>query len=412
MARPIRLALCSAIGLGLAAVTGAHALSSVSTRTAPQLAINVFASNGAAHERLAYSRLLAAAKAEAGGADEIETDAEAEVASAQARTSLDLATLSTLAKAQKPHVLAAIRYEPLSPRAHALAIMAETDPRTKGEWIAAASRLNRRDIILQGLALEYHAARGDYPATIATIDQMLRVKPERADTIFPLLTSALTFDETVPVFAQLLADPLPWRDAFLMHAAQDGKARGNLARLRSQIDFDNADFDRALIAGLVSQGEIRTAADLYSTLASSTTPGRSHEWRGDYPPFDWTFADDTAFRAQPSSDPSKLEFNIRPGRGGILATRIIETPSTPFAIRFQNDISPAGQVEDLKLELRCASGSTPFFAQAFVPGDARFEVQGVPAYCQYLKISINARAWSGLPALRGTISQMKISDPR
>jgi hypothetical protein len=412
MAKPVRLAVCSAIGLGLAAVTGAHALSSISTRTAPQLAISVFGSNGAAHERLAYSQFLAAAKAEAGGAGESETDKGTDVPSVRVSNSLAIATLPTLAKAQRSHVLAAIRYEPLSPRAHALAIMAETSSRKKGDWIAAASSLNRRDVILQGLALEHHAARGDYPAAIATIDQMLRVKPERSDTIFPLLTSALTFDDTVPVFARLLADPLPWRDAFLMHAAQDGKVRDNLARLRSQIDFDNENFDRSLIAGLVAQGEIPTAADLYSKLVSSSKSGSSHEWRADYPPFDWTFADDAAFRAQPSSDPSKLEFSIRPGRGGTVATRIVETPSTPFAIRLQNDISPAGQVEDVKLELRCASGSAPFFTQSFVPGNARFEVLGVPANCQYLKITINARAWSGLPALRGTISQMQISAVR
>jgi len=402
MAKPIRLAVCSAIGLGFAVVTGAHALSSVSTRIAPQLAVNVFGSNGAAHERLAFDRFRAAAAAEAGTS---ETDAS----SSQARKNLDTATLSTLAQSQRSHVLAAIRYEPLSPRAHALAIMAETDPRKKGDWIAAASSLNRRDIILQGLALEHHAARGDYPAAVATIDQMLRVKPERSDTIFPLLTTALTFDDTVPVFAQLLAKPLPWRDAFLMYAAQDGKARDNLARLRSQIDFGNENFDRSLISGLVSQGEILTAAELYSSLGSSRKSGRSHQWRGDYPPFDWTFADDAAFRAQPSDDLSTLEFSIRPGRGGVLATKIIETPSTPFAIRLKNDISPAAQAEDVKLELRCASGSAPFFAQVFVPGDARFEVQTVPANCQYLTISVNARAWSGLPALRGTISQMEIS---
>jgi hypothetical protein len=409
MARPIRLAACSALGLGLAALSGAHALSSISTRSAPQLAISVFGINGAAHERLAYSRFLAAAKADAGAAGQSKPGKDTDASAAQATNPLDAATLAALARAQKPYVLAAIRYEPLSPRAHALAIMAETDARTKGDWIAAASSLNRRDIILQGVALEHHAARRDYPAAIATIDQMLRVKPERSDTIFPLLTSALTFKDTVPVFAQLLANPLPWRDAFLLYAARDSKARDNLARLRNQIDFDNEDFDRSLIAGLVSQGEIRTAAELYSRHLASSKPGRSHEWREGYPPFDWTFADDAAFRAQPSNDPSKLEFSIRPGRGGILATKVIETPSTPFAIRFENDISPAGQVEDVKLELRCASGSAPFFAQAFVPGDARFQIRSVPADCRYLTISLNARAWSGLPALRGTISQMKIS---
>lgn len=44
-------------------------------------------------------------------------------------------------------------------------------------------------------------------------------------------------------------------------------------------------------------------------------------------------------------------------------------------------------------------------AQAFVPGDASFDIRTVPADFQYLKISINPRAWSGLPALRAKISQ-------
>lgn len=412
MAKPVRLAACTAIGLGLSVVSGAHALSSISTRTAPELAITVFAGNGAAHERLAYTSFLAAAQAQAGSAGQGEADMGTDASAAQATSALDAATLARFARAQNPHVIAAIRYEPLSPRAHALAIMAETDPGTKGDWIAAASSLNRRDIILQGLALEHHAARGDYAAAIATIDQILRVKPERSDTIFPLLTSALTSDETVPVFARLLADPLPWRDAFLMHAAKVDKARDNLARLRSQIDFGNEDFDRSLISGLVAQGDLARAAQLYTKLESPALSDGAYDWRQNYPPFDWTLANDAAFRAQPGNDPARLEFSIRPGRGGVLATRMIDTPSTPFAIGFKNEISPAAQAKDVKLELRCASSSTPFLEQAFNPGDARFEVQSVPADCQYLKISINARAWSGLPALRGTISQMRISAGR
>lgn len=411
MTRLVRLVTSSAGCAVLATLLGAHALSSASTRNSPHLAAQTFPSNGRAHERLAYSQFLEAVKNDSAAAvadAPMNTDPEVRPISP---TAPDQALLQSSAQAMLSDVREAIRHEPLLPRAHALLVIGAKDSQKRRELLTRASLLNRRDVVLQGLVLEQHIADIDYNASILTLDQLLRVHPERSQNFFPILTQALAVDGTVPVFAQLLESPLPWRDAFLGSAVADERARLNLARLRERIDFGNLEFDRRLISGLVAQGEIAAAADLYTAI--STPPARedakpSLAWRAEYPPFDWQLADDAGLRAQPGDDPEKLEISVRPGRGGVLAARVLQTPAAPFAIGIAHDVTPVGQIEDVRLQLTCAGATAPFYDESFTAGVSRFAVQTVPDACDHLRLVIFGRSWSGLPALRGTISTVAV----
>ncbi len=364
---------------------GAQALSSVSTKAAPRLAVSLFPLNGAAREELAF-------KAFTDGVTQPE-DAPQSAAAA-----------SDLARA-------AIRAEPLGIKSHVILALAESNEAAQRQLVEAATLLNRRNLSLQGLALQAHLAEGDYPKTIATLDQILRVHPKYYAEFFPVLTQALTQTETVPVFAQLLDGSAPWHERFLAYAVRQPEARPNLAVMRQEIVVeDSENFDRQLIFGLTASGDIDTAESIYRSVSGvkdSMAATGPIDWRAAYPPFEWQLVDQPGFRAQTSQDGQQLELAVRPGKGGLIASRLLRTPQTPFEIRVAQRIAPAEQARDVRLQLFCAGDTTPTYDERLSGDASNFRIASLPAGCDHLILGINARAWSGRSALGGTIDSIE-----
>lgn len=381
-----RLVGTSILGVSLALALGAQALSSISTKAAPELAIALFPANGTAREELAFKTFSASIS------DPVDAPQAARAASELARV--------------------AIRSDPLAARAYVILALAQSDDARHREFVEAASRINRRDISLQGLALQLHLAEGDYPRTIDTLDQILRVHPKYSAEFFPVLTQALADQATVPEFARMLDGSSPWHGRFLTHAVGQREILPNLALLRQEIVLDDENFDRRLIAGLAGIGDVSSAEAVFrhvtgtkSTLASSG----AIDWQAAYPPFEWRLLDQPGFRAQPSQDGSQLELSVRPGKGGLIAARLLRAPATPFEIRMAHKIAPAEQVRDVRLQLICANDTAPFFDERLSRGAKGFHVDTLPASCDYFVLGINARAWSGRSALGGTIDSIEIT---
>ncbi len=383
-----RLLAASAIGILLALMLGAQAASSVTTRTAPDFAVSLFPANGLAREQLAAKTFTA-------GITEPDDAPEA------ARQAADIA-------------LAAIRSDPLVPKAYAILALAQPEEAKRRAILDAASQINRRDLFLQGLVLQEHIAERNYPRTIETLDQILRVNPEYSREFFPVLVEALGEEETIPLFANMLDGSSPWHQRFLNFAVGQREILPNLAVLRQDVFVDDENFDRRLIAGLAGQGDIASAEALYRRVSGSDTGlGRYGllDWKSAYPPFDWRFVDQTGFRAQQSADGKELELSVRPGKGGIIAARLLRTPEPPFEIRNANRISPADQLRDVRLQLLCANSQTPFYDERFSNGADGFRIESLPQDCEHMILAINARAWSGRSALSGTIQSIEIVKP-
>lgn len=381
-----RLIIVSSLGFGLALGLGVQALSSVSTRTAAELAVSLFPANGFAQEQLAFERFTQ-------GVSQPEDVQEAAVRASQM-------------------ALDAVRSEPLTPKAHAILALAATTPSARQAVLAAAAQLNRRDISLQGLVLQENLAAENYPRTIDTLDQILRVHPEYSREFFPVLLTALVEEETRPLFADMLDNSSPWHAHFLNFAVGRREALPNLALLRPEIEVESETFDRQLIAGLASLGDVAGAEALYQNVAAIDAGLRSQgalDWRSDYPPFDWRLVDEPGFRAQQSQNGEELEISVRPGKGGVIAARLISAPEAPFTIRIGHRIAPADQLRDVRLQLICSGTTIPFFDERFSRQDDGFRVESLPAGCEYVVIAINARAWSGRSALSGSIEKIKIA---
>lgn len=409
-ARPFRLAFVAVMSSLLALVVGAHALSSASTKASPALATQVYHFNWHAVEEAAYDDFQNKVQRSVLG-DTDPSQPRMGPAPQQSASASSL-QLQTAVRPLVPKLKNAVRHEPLLPRAYALLVLAETDQKQRLRLLEGASAMSRRSLLLQGLVLDRHTTDGNYAGTINTIDQILRVDPARSDIFFPILTRALVYDETVPLFADLLDDELPWRQSYLAYAVSDSDALDNLKELRLKIDFRDEAFDQRLIAGLVAQGKIAEALELYMVLAqprgargSKGTPF----WTSRYPPFDWQLADERGRRAQPTSDLFALEVLIQSGNGGVLAQRLIKAPPMPLMVSVTSAISPKTQLENLNVTLTCFGQSEPFFEQSLATGADRFVVKDSPADCGFLFVGLSGRSWSGAPAIRGTISSIEIS---
>lgn len=401
------------VALALAFFSGAHALSSVSTRTSPELALAVFPGNGLAYQEIAYRSFVEGVEIASGPPPSREGGSGQSVGATQGAGGVELEDLQRSAVAARGPALTALRYEPLLPKAHVLLALSERDASRSRQIINLASLLNRRDTVLRRLVLQTRVADGDYPAMIETLDQMLRVRPERGEEFYPVLNEALRREATIPQFVDLLGKPLPWRDRFLDYAVGQPSALPSLAAIRQAIVIDHPVFDQRLIANLANAGDVATAQIIYD-LVGRSAPGsassaREANWLADYPPFDWTLADEARFRAQTSDDGRSLEFNVAPGNGGVMATRMMATPPRAFTVTVPADVEPLAALRDMKLILRCWGGAEPFFEESFADRNGEFLVENAPS-CQYIELEITARAWTGSASIAGRLEPVVIVD--
>ncbi len=400
--------MASLVAIPLAVVSGAHALSSASVTNAPELAVSIWPANGIALEKLAYRLFVQDARGTMSTSGRGEREDSSSVNEIDKQSAVDKKDLQRFAYASSPAAREALRYEPLSSRAHTVLALAEEDRAKQRRVIELASSLNRRELALQGLVLLSKIDAQDYQGTMETLDQILRVNPQRRAEFYPYLTAALGQEATIPAFRKLLAAPLPWRDSFLMHALRDPAVTRNLSVIRQSLAVDNVDFDRGLITTLVRNGEVGAAEALYRKLAPSANGAARSNWATDYPPFDWTFADQSGLRAQLGKGSSELEFAIDPGNGGPLASRLLALPDAPFAITVQHGITPTASAEDLKLLLACYGQATPFFEASFIDNGGVFKIGERPR-CAYVNLVVSGRAWTGGAEVEGIIKSVKVT---
>lgn len=385
LAKPLRFVLVCLLGLvlaiGLVFLSGGIAL----THKAPETAVTMFPLNGLAQERLA-SAVFTSSVATSGKPKDAAKSAEA-----LARSSF--------------------YYEPLTPTSHAILALALNDDEARAEVVRLSSKLNRRDATLQALVLQGYVETGNYEGVVKTLDGILRVSPSKSQELFPILLNVFVQDGAVKEFAKILDGSSPWHRKFIRFAVRQPTALSNLVELRPRLSFGDDKLDHALLINLANQGDFDAAYGLYRQFTKAGRSQRVKEslsWVSMYEPFDWSFADDAELRAQTSLKTDELELYVRPGHGGTFAKRIISTPSAPFSVSAEHQISPRNLSKNVKVSLTCAQQVEPFFETRF--GDERLYglVKTVPDDCSFVELALKARAWSGQSTLRGAISPLVI----
>lgn len=382
VARPLRLGVSIALGAVLAAALSAQSAGIAVTKKAPDTAIAAFPLNGLAHENIASAIFLATTEA-TGSPEEG-------------------------AKAALPWALEAYRLEPLVPKAHAILALAEDDPEKRRQILDAALALNRREPRLQAVVLQQQVTDADYPAAIASLDRILRVKPSQYNELFPVLINVFAQEGAIEEFAKILDGSSEWHGRFFRFAATQPSALSNLAELRSQMSFGDEATDQTLLRSLVREGDVVTAYSLYQQIAGSDATDAVGAWSYDYPPFDWSLTDEAGLRAQPSLNGKELEISVKPGKGGVVANRLMRAPGTPFSIIVDHSIGSQRALPDIDVVVKCAGqGATIFEANLAQQGNG-YRINSLPSNCAFIEIALKARAWSGRSALSENIEAIEV----
>ena len=386
--RPVRLLVASVAGLALAVLLFLQASSSVLMLKQPAMAARLMPLNGLALEQAATRQFMVGVKTEA---------------------DIPISANKALPMAHRAFAL-----DPLSPKSLAIMAMAEPDRAARRALLTKATALNRRDLLLQGLVLEEAVAAGDYDATLAAFDRILRVHPEQKAAFFPVLTDALKNPAAARELGALLEQDSTWHEEFLQFAAADKDALPNLARLRlSRTDADPK-IDQRLVAGLVQGGNIALAHQIYAKAKTDAqASGRSAAalggWDSSFPPFDWKLADEAGFRAQPAIGSAALDVFIRSGKGGVLAERLIKSPPAGTALTIAHTLTPAAQVRDLRVQASCPGDETPVLDQPFQMQQMRVVLPALAGRCAFMRLALYGRSWSGRSAIRGEITRFDIA---
>lgn len=372
------------MGLVLAAGLALQAASSTLTRANPAIATQLFPANGLAREQAVARSLMA----------EVEKPED----------------LPAVADKLGPGALAAVEREPLSPKAHAILAMAAGAGQSQSDILASSSALNRRDLLMQGLVLERQVAAREPEAAFKTLDRLLRVHPEQRAALWPVIRRALSDNRALTAFATVLDGSSPWHRNFLIDTAtKEDDALLALSRLRPRLPFEDAEFDRLLVRRLFQTGEIEAAFATYeSALRSEGTDTAGMGWRSEFAPIEWRLVDESGLRAQMALDQTDLEIFVRSGKGGVVAERLIANMQDIREIVANHDLTPPGQIGDVRLQLRCQGADEPYFDQPFTPERSVFRVGNSPANCGFTMLAIQARAWTGRSAIRGTIEPLRI----
>lgn len=383
-----RAAIAGLIGLGLAVALALQAASSAMIRSNPVLAVQLSSSNGEASTRLAGA-LFTARLAET---------RDPAKAAAGLQVLADQALAST----------------PLSPQAIAIRAIGAPSEEARREIVMAGYALNRRDPLLQGVALERFVAENNTTAALSTLDSLLRVQPEQGAVLFPVLENAMAEPGAIGEFGRILDGTAPWHSDFLRTAVRNKALHVNLAQVRLLTDLRDPGFDGQLLAYVAASGDLAMAGKLYRHISGKTLPNASLgplDWQGDLPPFDWALAEESGFYASPADSGATLDVLIRPGKGGRLAGRLIANPGGAFVIGIEPNLGPFAEPEDFRLVARCAgSNVTLLDAPLGASKGARQLVVTPPGdQCGFIWLELNGRAWRGEPDVRGQIGRITLS---
>lgn len=308
--------------------------------------------------------------------------------------------------------------EPLSPVAWTILALAQQDEAKKDAILLAASKINRRTLLLQSNLLLLYASRDDFSHSIGVLNQILTVYPEQEEIMFPVLMQALKDERSVPEFILALDKKPSWSDSFLEAASKDSDTLANLTRVRMGL-FDKVkveqETDETIIGALIDAGRIEDATALYRRISESSVDGsfgvagkfQRVDWDTRMPPFDWQLTDSSGARAQVVNDPERLEFFVRSGKAGVLAERLLAAPES-FTLEIRHSVSPVDQLEDVRVELQCEKNKQMFFEQRFTPSPSKYSVGPIPADCAVVRLSLSARAWSDKADLSGNIYSVAI----
>ncbi|MBB3034374.1 hypothetical protein [Alteriqipengyuania lutimaris] len=291
-----------------------------------------------------------------------------------------------------------------------LAILSwDATPARRGELLAAATRLSRRDAFTQSALLRHYSETGQSEEVLRTVNDLLLVSPSISRQITPSVVELMRDETLVAEFVRLLSRPSPWREDFLLASSLDEQSASNLAAIRLALPQSAAIdpvTDRAMIANLARTGRVAEAFALYRAYGDGSAGGGGPsdtglDWQAEFPPFDWRLTDEYGAYAR-ARDGGGLTIRIRPGNGGMLAERLLDLPDDVTGLRIAHDLQPADQLGEVEISVSCAQGG-PSTTRAFVPARFTLDLPAAVVACESVRLAIAGRAWTTAQPIDGAI---------
>ena len=306
----------------------------------------------------------------------------------------------------------AFRREPLNTEAAAILSMTQKSQADRHMAVNSVTRLSRRGRVLNFAVLQDAMVQNDSQQSIAVLNKVLLVYPGFMPRLMPTLLTYLTDPSSIPQFRQILETNPVWADEFFSSSNISADALVNLGKLRlalgNRVKLDEST-DRLLIARLVKTGKLPQALALREKLTGTRAGQEDYtiDWKAEYPPFDWTFVDKRKIFARRDVTAQSLRIKIAAGQGGVLASRIVRKPKDARVLSLSHSLSPASELNEVKLSATCATSTTKLLTSSFRKSSVTLNLGDGP--CDWLVIAITGRAWSTGGAISGQIDALKFS---
>ncbi|WP_165859714.1 hypothetical protein [Tsuneonella suprasediminis] len=307
------------------------------------------------------------------------------------------------------YALNAYKQAPLSPASLAIISLSKAEPESR-ELLHLASTISRREPLLQAALLRNYAASGEVSQSIRVLNEILLVRRQQRPQLYQILAGMLENDDSFSAFLEVFRTRPDWMNGFLDYAAQNPRALQNLAKLRARLPNDaiESTTDRTLLIAFARTGDIASAYKLYTHLIKKRTSTKG--WDSSVPPFDWALSDKDGFQASVPGDSDDLNISIKPGKGGVFATKIIPVNGGD-SLHIQGNFKGTGftDTSPLEVSVSCVELGSTLGSTQFTSSPIDLSISSIPAECHFAAIILNGRAWSFGGKIKATISPLSIT---
>jgi hypothetical protein len=270
------------------------------------------------------------------------------------------------------HARAALAADPLDGRAYQrLATLAARRNESEQSEVLAelAVRHAPREPLARAMAAQGAIERSDWAEAIRHYDHLLRVSPELAANVFPVLVAMAGTDDTRPALVACLAEDPSWRLAFLREVARVAPDPQPLFR---ELRHDSAltpEEAAAYVGRYVTDKRFTEAFALWASLLPAgqltrlTTPvdGDFEGEISDIPPFSWDIRAvkgvEAAVRTLPDGSSHALRIQFMGRRSAFRGVRqLLLLPAGDYTLTWRSRLDGLEAARGLRWTVTCADG--------------------------------------------------------
>lgn len=310
------------------------------------------------------------------------------------------------------YALNAYKQAPLSPASLAILSFSQAESKSR-KLLALSSTISRREPLLQAALLQSYADSGKVSQSIGVLNQILLVRWQQRPQLYKILTGMLESDDSLPAFLEVFHTRPDWMNGFLRYAATNPEAQKNLAKLRSRLPNDAVESatDRTLLIAFAKTGDIVSAHKLYTRLIKEQTSSKG--WDSSVPPFDWALSNKDGLQASVPGDSNNLNVSIKPGKGGVFATKLIPvTGGDSLHIHGEFTGTDFTDTSPLEVSATCVESTSTIGSAQFTSSPIDLSISNIPAECHFAAIMLSGRAWSFGGRIKATISPLSITSSK